>query len=233
LGFLEHLAPSFLSEGVGVIGLERRGVKVDGIDSKEYHLFNTPSQRLVDHIELVRYLQNHPPRGWNGQLFALGGSEGGPIAIKLASSMDLDLCVVLCGCGSQPFRDLIWAFIQRISPKFKPFLPSSREEYDQLCEWIKTHPDPEKFWLGQTYLYWSDALDQSEDREFLSLNCPAIVVAGSEDSECASTDRLIERAHQLQRNVKYLRIEGMGHEALEPRWQVLKKIIECLKECSI
>lgn len=89
---------------------------------------------------------------------------------------------------------------------------------------MKANPDPTKFWFGQTYHYWADALDQTEESEFLQLTCPVLVVTGTEDIECASTDRLIDKARRNSQDVTYLRIEGMGHQVLDPQWNVLDAI---------
>lgn len=240
LGLNRALSRPFLNAGIGVVTMERRGVDGPTIDSTIYHRFNTPSQRLSDHIRLLEYLQKFPPENWNGQLIVLGSSEGGPIAIKLAYHVRTSACIILAGCGDQSMQDLIWQIIEAIHSSPSSWsqsvedwwyqLPSSPESYADWCAMMKAHPDPDKWWFGQTYLYWADALDQTEYQEFLALDCPILVVAGTKDIECISTDRLVDIAHQLGRDVHYLRIEEMGHNVLDPKWKVLPQIVEFLHE---
>ena len=220
-------AEAILKANCGLITVERRGADGDHIDSSIYHRFNMPSQRLEDHLRLMTHIRGTFPEGWNGQFVIIGGSEGGPIAIKLAYATDPSACIALVGCGDQSFKEYIWNFIQFMQASGVPLsneLPADRAAYEALCEMMKANPDPNQWWLGQTFLYWADALDQTEEREFLGLKCPVLVVAGSEDLECPSTDRLIEKACQNNQDVTYLRIKGMGHNVLDPEWQIMEKI---------
>ena len=217
------LAPVFLNHGIGVVMMERRGAYKRGIDPDRFHQFNFPSQRLADHIKLVQHLREHPPKGWDGRLFILGGSEGGPIAIKLSHAVKPDACIALIGCGDQLFKEYIWTH------QLKQGVFSDRKDYEEQIEKMKKDPDPKKWWYGQTYRYWADALDQSESKEALELECPFLVVAGSEDHEVASTDRLVQKAREQKKDITYLRIEGMEHDALNPKWNVLNQIVTFLE----
>jgi hypothetical protein len=51
--------------------MERRGVDSDSIDPTTFHYYNMPTQRLKDHISLIKHLKNNPPAGWNKQLIVL------------------------------------------------------------------------------------------------------------------------------------------------------------------
>jgi pimeloyl-ACP methyl ester carboxylesterase len=222
------LVQPVLDSGIGIVAMDKRGVDGDQIDVAFFHRFNTVSQRLSDHIRLIQRLKANPPANWNGQLVILGGSEGGPIAIKLAHESDPAACIVLVGCGDQTFAEYIWNAIQKIAPsEHRRFamLPEDREAYNSQIEMMKEHPDPMRFWFGQSFLYWSDALDQSEHLEFLNLKCPVFVVSGSEDIECVSTDRLVAMAKKQQQDVSYLRIDGMGHDVLQPQWDVMRQVL--------
>lgn len=225
------LRDSYLKEKIGLIMMERRGADEKQIDVARFHASNTPSQRLSDHEELVKYLRNNPPKSWNGKLYILGGSEGGPIAIKLASRVKPNACIALIGCGDQTFKEYIWNhMLTRVQNKeFEPLFPT-RDAFEEHVKMMKEDPDPNKWWYGQTFRYWADALDQSEWREALKLECPFLIVAGSNDIEVSSTDRLVEKLKSNRRNVTYLRIEGMGHDVLNPQWNVQSKIIDFLRE---
>jgi serine-type D-Ala-D-Ala carboxypeptidase/endopeptidase len=240
----DGLLCSYKDLGIGVVLLERRGI-TPHLDKEKFHRFNTPSQRLTDHLILVEYLRNNPPKNWNGKLFVLGGSEGGAIAIKLSKLVNPCACITLVGCGDQSFKEYIWNHIEQfnraveINPWWKRAyltilkiyenIPSTRDEYELLCQEMLSDPNPSKFWYGQTYLYWSDALEQNEQKDFLQLNCPALVVAGSKDIECESSDRLIAKAKSQNKNVTYLRIDGMTHDISDPQFKVMSKVQEYIK----
>lgn len=236
----KKIATPFLQAGMHIVLLERRGVDGKQIDIDLFHQFNFPSQRLSDHLTLIQYLRNNPPPHWNGQFIVIGGSEGGPIAIKLAHQIHPLACVAIVGCGSTSFKEYIWKTIQSIQAE-SPWgtqsliswyydIPVTRDAYEQQYQLMKANPTPKEKWFGQTFLYWADALDQTEDQEFLALKCPAIVVAGEKDIECSSTDHLIEVSRQHNQDVTYLRIEGMKHDALDPKWHVIDLVINALHE---
>lgn len=234
---LHHkLSGQFLSAGMGLITMERRGIQDEKIDPSTFHRYNIPSQRLSDHVELVDWLFSHPPENWNRQLFILGGSEGGPIAIKLSHLRPPSACIVIVGCGNQTFQDYIWQTIEKIRSScsfWKVALlnwwyefPSDRESYDRWCDVMRENPTPDRWWFGQTYAYWADALSQGEAEEFLGLQCPVLVVSGTQDIECPSTDELVSRALNNRQNVTYLRMNQMDHNALAPQWRVMEQVLE-------
>jgi len=237
-------ADSFLKKGIGVLCMERRGAGrgADGssIDVDSFHYYNTPSQRLADHIYLLKKLHQEPPPNWNGKLIILGGSEGGPLAVKLSYAVNPAACIILVGCGDQPFKEYIWETIkvtykqsgwwQRLVLAWKYRLPSNRKEYEKLIATMKKNPDHRRWWFGQTYRYWADALEQTEAKEFLSLRCPMLVITGTEDIESASTDRLIEKVNHSEQDVTYLRIDGMGHDVMSPEWGVMDTLIAFIEK---
>lgn len=220
-----------LGSDIGMVTMDKRGINGKQVDVDLFHRFNTPSQRFSDHMRLIEHFKAHPPQNWNGQWIILGGSEGGPIAIKLANVITPSACVVLVGCGDQTFSDYIWQVIQSIplENKIGRSLPIDRKDYESQIEMMKAHPDPTCFWFGQSFLYWADALDQTESREFLSLKCPVFVASGSKDIECSSTDSLIAKARKGNQDVTYLRIEGMGHNVLDPQWNVMPELLKWLE----
>lgn len=221
----------------GLIFMEKRGVTPEYCNREKFHQFNTPSQRLSDHVKLLDFLKQNPPKGWNGNLIILGGSEGGPIAIKLARKAGPIACIVLVGCGDQTFKEYIWRTIQnyRNDKSIKSKLiswwynfPKNYSDFDKKCQLMKNDPSPKKWWFGQTYLYWADSLDQEEKTAFLELNCPVLVIAGSKDLEEPSTQRLVSQAEEKGKDVTYRCIEGMGHNVLQSQWEVIDIIIDFL-----
>lgn len=230
---------------LGLLAMERRGVCGESIDSKEYHKFNFPQQRLLDHLELIKHVQLCPPLGWNGKLIILGASEGGPLAICLAkhSCITPEACIPIVGCGDQTFKEYIWQHITRM-PYFQASksrcgcikkivqwfsmkaskIPCSRTEYDKRCEAMNANPDPNKFWYGQTHLYWSKAMELNEEYDFLELKCPSLVISGAYDLGCEATDRLVQKAFAQKNDVRYLRIPDAGHFVSHPKFGIIGEI---------
>jgi esterase/lipase len=95
-------------------------------------------------------------------------------------------------------------------------IPTTEKEYETICAMIRQNPTSKVFWYGQTHKYWDDALGQTEKDEFLRLRCPILVVYGSKDVHCESTERLIKLARNDQ-EVTALRLEGSGHNISDPR----------------
>ena len=225
----------------GIVFMEKQGISPEHFNREKFHRLNTPSQRLSDHQKLLDFLKKNPPNGWNGNFIILGGSEGGPIAIKLSRVADPIACITLGGCGDQTFKEHIWHTIQnyRHGKSIKNKLiawwynfPKNYLDFDKKCRLMKNDPSPKKWWFGQTYLYWADSLDQEEKTAFLELNCPVLVIAGSKDLEESSTQRLVSQAEEKGKDVIYKRIEGMGHNVLGPQWKVIDIVLDFLNSLN-
>lgn len=235
LGFHERVAQVFAQSEVGIVTMERFGVNRDYIDKQRFHEKNTPSYRLGHYIDFIDYLNECPPKGWNGKLVILGISEGGPIAIRLADKVKPSALIVLVGCGNQTFKEYIWKILVSMPEEYQQSCfpdiadyTSLQDAYAEQIQLMKKNPDPFLFWFGQSYLYWSDALDLREDQEFLNLKCPILTVTGSQDVECSSTEELIKRAKEQAQDVSYFKVEGAGHRVLDPEWAIDQHLVNFL-----
>lgn len=244
--FDSWLIPPFVQKDIGIMILERRGV--DGpeqINHHIYHQYNTPSQRLSDHLLIIQRLQANPPTNWNQQLFIAGGSEGSLLAVKLADHVKADACIAMTGCGDQSMQALIWQHIQTIyhyhlqhAPWWKKLLsymshwyqsiPTTQEDYERHCQYMKDHPSPKHFWYGQSYRYWADALDQTEEEAFMRLRCSTLVVSGGRDIEYPSTVRLFDKHHPT--HIEHLCLAEAGHDVLHPKYELLPTLINFLRQ---
>lgn len=104
-------------------------------------------------------------------------------------------------------------------------MPRTRSEYEACCAKIKATPSPKKWWFGQTYLYWSDCLDDAEENDFLKLKCPILVISGSADIQAKSTQRLVEKARNQGVDLVHFCIEGLGHNnQIKYKDEIMKKL---------
>lgn len=84
-GFL-GLADLF-KDKVAALAIEKQGVRLDDAGdslSPEYVQYNAVFNRLYDYLRVLEYLRGHAG-WWNGDVYIIGGSEGGLIAGMLAS----------------------------------------------------------------------------------------------------------------------------------------------------
>ncbi len=75
-----------MERNFGVLTTEQWGVDGDNIDKDVFMQHYTRTQRLSDHISVIKHLKKKPPRGWNGKIILIGISEGGPIVTSLTKN---------------------------------------------------------------------------------------------------------------------------------------------------
>ena len=90
------------------------------------------------------------------------------------------------------------------------------------------NPTVEKFFLGMTYKYHSDALLFPKNN-YLKLNKPFLVVTGVKDSIIESSDAFVKKAKYFGVNITYFRISDMDHY-IRLRPDVIKKSFEWLNQ---
>lgn len=225
-----HLHRYFLQElldlGLGVLTLEQWGIDGTQIHEKEFFAHYTRSQRLKDHMDLIQYLEQHPPLGWDGRFVFIGVSEGGPLVTELTTLCPNTIATInWSGAGDWAWADELWQFFQHwkqkswlvwmydLIPRCLPFssdVPHSRSEYDTLVQNIIANPTSDKWMGGMTYLYHADAF-LTPRLDYTKLKSPFLVVSGTEDSNIASSDQFVEQAKEAGAPITYFRIEGMDH----------------------
>ena len=140
------------------------------------------------------------------------------------SSIPPVACIPIVGCGDQTFKEYIWEHLNVYKPKEGPLSSLTRAKYDEICAGFKKDPNPRKFLYGQTYLYWSKALDINEGPTFLTLECPSLVITGEKDLGCAASETLVKKALKLKKKVRYLKIPEADHFVTHPKYGLIKEI---------
>lgn len=210
----------------GYLAIEKCGIDGNEIDKPEFWSRYTRSQRLKDHIQVIRHLEEHPPAGWNGQFIFAGVSEGGPLVTDLSILCPNTIATInWSGAGDWSWGDELWQFFEHWKknsfwlriydsiPRWVPFssdIPSTRSEFDALVQEIIANPSPDLWMGGMTYLYHADAF-QKPPADYSKIRTPFLVVAGAEDSIIESCDQFVQKSLDAGAPVTYFRVDGMDH----------------------
>ena len=242
-----HFHRYFLQEcldlGLGVVTVEQWGVDGNTIDKDEFMAHYTRSQRLSDHLSVVKSFSEHPPEGWNGQFVFIGVSEGGPLVTDLSILCPNTLATInWCGAGDWSWEDELWEFLDdwkqhsfwfRLYDAVPRWLPLSpdwpriRQEYDVRVQHIINNPTSHQSMASMTYMYLADAF-QAPPVEYTKIRSPFLVVAGTKDSIIASCDQFVQKAQIAGAPITYFRIDGMDHYVRQ-RPDVQQKSFEWLQ----
>jgi hypothetical protein len=107
----EYFAERVQSLQVGYLTIEKWGVDGNQVDEKEFWEHYSRSQRLYDHLKVIKHLEEHPPSGWNGKLIFAGVSEGGPLVTDLSIIYPNTLATInWVGAGDWNWADAFWQF---------------------------------------------------------------------------------------------------------------------------
>lgn len=229
---------------VGYLTVEKWGIDHNRVDTHTFWQHYTRSQRLKDHLAVIRYFTQNPPQGWNGQWIFAGVSEGGALVLDLSILCPHTIATInWSGAGDAGWADELWQFFEHWKahslwlrllyklPKWMPFsfgIPHSRQEFDALVQEIIANPSSELWMAGLTYLYHADAF-LKPPIDYAQLKTPLLVVAGTEDSILDSCDRFVQKAEQAGAPITYFRVEGMDHY-IRKRPDVIEQSFQWLQQ---
>lgn len=228
----------------GYIAIEKCGIDGNEIDKSEFWNRYTRSQRLKDHLQVIHYLEEHPPNGWNGQFIFAGVSEGGPLVTDLSIICPNTIATInWSGAGDWSWADELWQFFEHWKqnsfwirlydaiPRWMPFssdIPPTRPEFDVLVQEIISNPTPDLWMGGMTYLYHADAFEKPPV-DYTRIKTPFLVVAGAEDSIIESCDQFVQKAVDAGAPITYFRVDGMDHY-IRKRPDVIDRTFDWLRE---
>lgn len=229
---------------VGYLTVEKWGVDGNQIGEEEFWNHYTRSQRLKDHLRVIKHLEAEPPAGWNGKLIFIGVSEGGPLVTDLSILCPNTLATInWVGAGDWSWADEFWQFFEDWKqnsfwirlydaiPRWLPFssdIPPTKQEFDVLVQEIIHNPTPNLSMGGMTYLYHADAF-QRPPIDYSQIRSPFLVVGGTKDSIIISCDQFVQKAQEAGAPITYFRIDGMDHW-IRKRPDVIDQSFEWLKE---
>jgi pimeloyl-ACP methyl ester carboxylesterase len=232
------------SLGAGYLAIEKWGIDGDEVNLEEFWTHYTRSQRLKDHVQVIRHLEAHPPAGWNGQFIFAGVSEGGPLVTDLSMICPNTIATInWSGAGDSSWADQLWQFFEHWKrhsfwirlydalPRWLPFssdIPPTRAEFDILVQKMIAHPSPDLWMGGMTYLYHADAFGKLPI-DYTKLKTPFLVVAGADDSIIESCDLFVQKAVSAGAPITYFRVDGMDHY-IRKRPDVIDRSFDWLRQ---
>lgn len=186
-GFL-GLLRKFDSSVVG-LGIEKQGVhlgdKGDSL-SPEYIKNNTVYNRLYDYLRVLQYMRAHAS-WWNGEVYVIGGSEGGLLAGMLASYYpNVRSVAILCFGGGLSFGEA-WPIAAGLQNKVENMRADSielsiRQAKDTLAM-IRNNNRYDLSYSGSdnSYAWWNSIMDLRLSNVLLDVNVPIFLGQGTED----------------------------------------------------
>ena len=186
-GFLSVMK-QFEEQVVG-LAIEKQGVNLgDSGDTltNEYLVNNRIENRLYDYLRVLQYLRTHV-EWWNGDLYIIGGSEGGLLAGMLACYYpDVKGVSIFSFGGGLNFGEA-WP----ISIGFQKNLEGATDENVEhtvnstkdTLQLIRQEPVFTKSYSGadNTYAWWNSIVDLRLENCLLDLSIPINIVQGGRD----------------------------------------------------
>lgn len=219
-GFL-GLVGQFEKKVVG-LAIEKQGVKLGDSGNKlsqEYIANNTIQNRLYDYLRVLQYMRIHAT-WWNGEIYVIGGSEGGLLAGMLASFYpDVRGLSIFSFGGGLNFGEA-WPISRGLQIKAagasNEAIARRINIVKDSLQLIRQEPVFTKSYSGadNTYAWWNSIMDLRLENCLLDLEIPIHVVQGSTDimAPPISARRLNERfIKEGKTNLFYQEYEDYDH----------------------
>lgn len=176
--------------GAALLCVEKPGISGDGIVNTDvYHRENTVHARVRTACMVLEHLRT-TLQGWNGEVVAMGASEGGLVAALFAQVYPVRALVALA-CGTTKTVEEVVAptlvetltqqsRVARLIPTY--MLKTLTHWYtSRLFKRVEQRPDSEELVLGYSHIWWS-AIKSYREADILSeLPCPIFLGVGERD----------------------------------------------------
>ena len=240
----DKLAQRFNPKKIGLISLEKRGIKGDKIDHKEFLDHDCFDERLRDYSLLLNHLVNRKIAGCNGRVILLGGSEGGKIAPRLSLdfSNNVQGIVLISSGGGLSFAEEMkyqsqqliqqMGSLKQLSYKLRGSL--FPKEIDQYYDKMLKSPDSLEMCGPKTWKWFASYLRYDLLSDLLKVKIPIYMIHGEEDFmvPIKSADLIAEAFRQAGKtNLHYARYKNLGH-ALTGREDVYGEMLDWIYEKS-
>jgi pimeloyl-ACP methyl ester carboxylesterase len=176
-------------DSMGRMVIEKPGVKL-GDDGKtisaEYKEYNAVYNRFYDYLRMLQYLK--PRAGWwDGNVYVIGGSEGGLLAGMLASYYpNVKAAAILSFGGGLNFGEA-WpqaiAYQNKLEGKSEKQINLAVKKANDSLQIARNNPTNKKSYEGEdnTYMWWASITDLRLVNTLTDLDIPVLLVHGTED----------------------------------------------------
>jgi pimeloyl-ACP methyl ester carboxylesterase len=155
-------------------------------DQDKYWETNCMKRRVDDVCAVINDVAKTVYGGSLEKVMLFGGSEGGSVAPVVARRLPQITHMILLGASCRPqckdFEVLITKGFKRSSNIFRACGIMNVDELRQKCDEIRNSTDSLRGWLGYSYKYWKQALDDTTAYAALSKSTiPVLVISGGDD----------------------------------------------------
>lgn len=220
-GFLSIMR-KFEKKAVG-LAIEKQGVrygdKGDSL-SEIYKQNNTVYNRLYDYLRVLQYMKANC-NWWNGNVYIIGGSEGGLLAGMLACYYPNVKALALFSFGGGLNFGEAWPISSGLQKKAEGASPAEIETevntVKDSLNYILKNPTYLKSYSGEdnTYAWWASIISLRLENAFLDLKIPVFLAQGSEDlmAPPVSAQKLNQDfINNGKTNLCYKEYQGYNHE---------------------
>jgi esterase/lipase len=220
-GFLSIMR-QFEKKTVG-LAMEKEGVKYgDKGDTllDVYKQNNTIYNRLYDYLRVLQYLKVNAD-WWNGNVYVIGGSEGGLLAGMLACYYPNVKALALFSFGGGLNFGEAWPISSGLQKKAEGATAAEIEKevnsVKDSLNYIRKNATYLKSYSGDdnTYAWWASIIDLRLENALLDLKIPIFLAQGTEDMMAppVSAQKLHEDfIKKGKKNLYYKEYKGYNHE---------------------
>lgn len=174
----------------------------------DYLKHNTLAQRIEDGAQVVQAL-----RGSYRQVILAGGSEGGSVALGVASQIPDIYAVIVLNAGSSSFQHDVEFSIQRTVPdsEREEVLQGFRQFAQQIIE--SDTPFPVEF-SGHGYAFWKDILTRDLFAPLRQISAPVLVMQSAADESVDPNQTQHEVGKIISEgadNIQLIMLPGLDH----------------------
>jgi pimeloyl-ACP methyl ester carboxylesterase len=220
-GFLS-IMHQFEKKAVG-LAIEKEGVqysdKGDTL-SDVYKQNNTVYNRLYDYLRVLQYLKINAT-WWNGNVYVIGGSEGGLLAGMLACYYPNVKALALFSFGGGLNFGEAWPISSGLQKKAEGAsaaeIQTEVNSVKDTLNYIRKNATYLKSYSGEdnTYAWWASIIDLRLENSLLDLKIPIFLAQGTEDMMAppVSAQKLHEDfIKNGKKNLYYKEYKGHDHE---------------------
>lgn len=225
----DQLATRFIPRNIGLITIEKRGIKANKIDQNEFRAHDCFEERLQDYYLLLKHIEEGNISGCKGPIILLGLSEGGKIAPRLSLNFShiVQGVVLIASGGGLTFAEEMkfqsdqmiqqMSALKRLSYRLRGSLFPN--ELDQLYDKMLKKPDSLEMYGPKTWKWFASYLRYDLLSDLLKIEVPIYMIHGEKDVlvPIKSADLVDEAFYKAGKtNLHYARYIDLGH-SITPR----------------